>query len=137
MLLLDKIYAILSEHPRPLKARARRSLNYVNRKKENGRINEENQGIFKNLKNVKPSVDFGKIERWSREMQGYKKNISASGRRVNPYKPIITQGVASCYPELRPKTCTASVRGRNMSNGVPSIEHFENMFYCDSFVKNE
>jgi len=137
MLLLDRIYSILSEHPKPLKKRERRSLNYGNRKKENGRIYEENQGICRRLKGVEPSVDLGKIRKWSKDVQGYKRNISASGRRVNPYKPILTQGIVNVYPELRPKTCTGSVRGRNFSSGIPSIDHFTNLLNSESFVNNK
>ena len=57
-------------------------------------------------------------------MEKYKKNISSSSRRKNPYQPILTQGVLSAYPNIRTKTSTN--RQRKLSAELP--DHFSYKF---------
>lgn len=76
---------------------------------------------------AKPTVDFKKMNKWNESMDKYRRNISNSQRRSDPFKPIVTQGIASQYPELRARTSAVSVRTRKMSAEIPSVEHFFNI----------
>jgi hypothetical protein len=127
MILLDKIYGILTAGSKNGPGRVKKSLNYSKRKKEIGRINEENRDIYKSIVHVKPSVNLKKIKAWNRDMEKYKRNISTSARRSNPYRPILTQGIIDMYPEIRSKTCVGSTRAKNLTTGLPSVEHFTNL----------
>lgn len=131
MILLDKIYSILTGGPKCGKSRLKKSLNYPKRKKEIGRINEENRDIYRSLVEVKPSVDMKKIEKWNKNMEKYKRNISTCARRSNPYRPILTQGVIDMYPDIRARSCVGSTRAKNLTTGLPSIEHFTNLLNAE------
>jgi hypothetical protein len=129
MMLLEKLYNILSVNIKPEIKQEQKSLNYPKRKKEIGRINQENKNLYKSLVQAKPSVDLKKIDKWNTSMEKYKKNISSSSRRKNPYMPILTQGLLTAYPEMRPKTSTLVNRMRKLSAEVPSIDHFSNLLH--------
>lgn len=132
MLLLEKLYSILSVNPRPKKIKEKKSLNYPKRKKEIGRINLENKGIFKSLVQARPSVNLKKINKWSESMEKYKRNISCSNRRTTPYRPILTQGILSAYPDLRAKTSIGPSRLRKLSAEIPNIDYFSNLFNLEN-----
>lgn len=127
MILLEKLYTILSTDIKPKNKKRVGSLNYPKRKKEFGRINEENRSIYKSIMDAKPTVNFKKLNKWNESMDKYRKNISNSYRRSDPFKPIVTPGIANQYPELRAKTTAYSVRSRKLSAEVPSIDHFSSL----------
>ena len=60
-------------------------------------------------------------------MEKYKKNISCSDRRKNPYQPILTQGVISAYPDIRARTTVN--RFRKLSAEIPSLDNFYNLLH--------
>jgi hypothetical protein len=127
MILLEKLYNILSVSSKPRKATRIGSLNYPKRKKEFGRINMENKNLYKSILDAKPSVNLTKISKWNESMDKYRKNISNSNRRADPFRPILTHGVASQYPELRVRTSSIPSRPRKLSAEVPNADHFSNL----------
>ena len=122
--MLDKLYTILSTDKKPRNKKRVGSLNYPKRKREFGRINEENLSLYKSIMDAKPSVNLKKLNKWNEDMDKYRRNISNSNRRSDPFKPIVTPGIASQYPSLRAKTTANSVRARKLSAEVPNIDHF-------------
>ena len=50
MLLLEKLYSILSVQNKPKRTIEQKSLNYPKRRKEIGRINIENQSLYKSFR---------------------------------------------------------------------------------------
>lgn len=116
MILLEKLYDILSVSPKTAKNSEKKSLNYPIRKKEINRINRTNKRIFRSLAEAKPSINAKKINKWNESQEKYKRNISCSNRRINPYMSILTQGDASVYPDLTIKTSSTKSRIRNLSS---------------------
>lgn len=131
MILLDKLYSILSNSTQPKGKKENKSLNYPKRKQEIGRINVENRCLYKSLIDVKPTVDLKKIGKWNESMQRYSRNISSSCRRKDPHRPILTYGILKAYPEMRVKTSIGRSRIRKLSAEVPSFEHFANILNMD------
>ena len=127
MMLLEKLYSILSINTHSKAKKEQKSLNYPSRKKELGRINLENRSLYKSLVDVKPTVNLQKISKWSDSMQKYGRNISSSCKRKDAFRPILTQGVVRAYPEIRARTSYATARIRTLSMQVPSFDHFANL----------
>ncbi|OMJ83802.1 hypothetical protein SteCoe_15211 [Stentor coeruleus] len=127
MILLEKLYDILSVSPKTAKtskASVKKSLNYSIRKKEINRINKTNKKIYKSLAEAKPSINVRKINRWNDSQEKYKRNISYSNRRINTYMPTLTQGDTSLYPDLRIKASSTKSRIRNLSTEAFCSEDF-------------
>jgi hypothetical protein len=128
MILLEKLYSVFSVNSKPKKKKRVGSLNYPKRKQEFGRINHENKNIYKSILDAKPSLNLRKLSKWNESMDKYRRNISNSNRRSDPFRPILTHGIVSNYPELRSKTSSMPTRQRKLSAELPDSNHFSGLF---------